>query len=440
MRKSDNCKFLIKTGNPAKIAVVSDFVSQPVNFLWVIDFEFEKRLHHGALLRYFNFAPELIAQGHTVIFAVNFLDLSQEPAVQYFQELRHKGVVTDFFEANFKPSLWRIRLGARLIHPRVANAILRADQRRFATKIDAVAREKSSNVVLVSSTRLFFLPLRSRSGCAFIYDIADCHTFYARRQIRVLVKNRDVVGLVRVLRSSMSAYAQERYYSRLPVMKIMVSPADKQAIDKISGKPRMSAVVLNGVRHGVKRGQYPKIPGRIIFTGNMDFPPNYEAALWFLDHVFPRLLRQRSDTCFVIAGANPIQALLEYKSKNVVITGYIEDLNREIACSEIFVAPLISGGGFKNKVVEAIVNRTSVVATSIAVEFFDTEIRGLLKVADSPASMIEAITDIWRNPLQTEALAERLHELVSSRFSWAGRAAQIAELSQRAMIESPTND
>jgi glycosyltransferase involved in cell wall biosynthesis len=417
---------------------MSKFCSHGLNLLWVIDFEHESCLHHGALLRYFNFAPELIAQGHTVTFAVNFLDPDCGPSIRYLQKLKAQGVFTDVIEANFEASLWRIRAAAHLMYPGLANTVLHTPQRKFAARIDAIARERGSHVILISSIRALFLPQESQSGCAFIYDLADCQTLYERRQIGVRMKELDFVGLVRALKPAVRAYARERYYGRMPVMKILVSPVDKEAIDKISGTPDTSIVVLNGVRDGVSRGQYPKVPGRIIFTGNMDFTPNYEAALWFLDHVFPLVLSRRPDVCFIIAGAHPIPALLERASNNVIVTGYVEDLNREIARSEVFVAPLISGGGFRNKVMEAIVNRTSVVATSMAVEFFPPAILNLLTVADSPTEMAEAIIGVWKEPQKAEARAETLHELATAQFGWASRAAQIADLARRAIAQSRT--
>lgn len=406
-----------------------------LNFLWVIDFEHKKRLHHGALMRYFNFAPELIAQGHTVTFAVNFLDADRRASIEYLEELKAKGVFTDFVEVNFEAPAWQYRAAARLIYPRLANAVLRRAQQKFAARIEAIAQERGSNIILISGVRPLFLPLRSRTDCAFIFDIGDCLTLYERRQIGVHIRDRNFAELVRALKPAVFAYAREHYYGRMPVMKIMVSPVDKQAIDRITGMPHTSAVVMNGVRDGVPRGQYPKVPGRIILSGNMDFPPNYEAALWFLDHVFPEVLRQRPDACFVIAGANPVPALLDRASKNVVITGYVEDLNREIASSEVFVAPLVSGGGFKNKVLEAIVNRTSVVATFMAVECFPPELRSLIAVADSPADMVDKIMSVLRDPRGAEERAEALHKVVAAEFGWAGQAARIVELARQAIAE-----
>ncbi len=407
-----------------------------LNFLWVIDFEHEKRLHHGAFIRYFNFAPELIAQGHSVTFAVNFLDEDRGPGLKYFQELKTRGVFTDFVEANLGAPAWGLRAAARLIYPGLANLAMWPVQRKYAALIDGIARERGVDVILISGTRLLFLPLQSRSGCAFLYDLGDCQTLYARRQIAVQWRARDFASLGSGLKTTMFAYAREHYYSRMPVMKIMVSPVDKKAIDEISGYSETSEVILNGVRDGEPRGKYPKIAGRIIFTGNMDFSPNYEAALWFLDQVWPLVIRQRPDACFVIAGANPIAALRERASVNVIITGYVDDLNREIACSEVFVAPMISGGGFKNKVLEAIANRTSVVASSIAAESFSDEFRGLLTIADSPAQMAEAIFAVWNDPGKAEAQADALHELVMAQFGWGTWAAKIAELAQQVKTQA----
>jgi glycosyltransferase involved in cell wall biosynthesis len=407
-----------------------------LNFLWVIDFEHEKRLHHGALMRYFNFAPELLAMGHRVVFAVNFLDADPDPGIQYFHELKARGIFTDFVAANFDAPAWRLRAAARLIYPGLANSILRPVQQKFANQIDTLIHEYGSNVVLISGIRLLFLPQLSKSECSFIYDICDCQTLFERRQIETLRKSGDFVGMARALKPAMFAYAREFYYGRKPVMKIVVSPVDKEAIDRVTGNPNTSAVVLNGVRDGVPRGTYRKIPGRIIFTGNMDFEPNYEAALWFLDNVFPLVLKQRPDASMVIAGANPIPAILGRASKNVVVTGYVDDLNREIASSEIFVAPLISGGGFKNKIVEAVMNHTSVVATSMAVEFFPQEARKLVAVADSPAEMAEAIMTIWRDSQHAESRTETLHQFVKAEFDWARGAARIAELACDAIAQS----
>src|SRR5205807_1045507 len=118
----------------------------------------------------------------------------------------------------------------------------------------------------------------------------------------------------------------------------------------------------------------------------MDFPPNYESAIWFIDHVFP-LLRDHRDAHLVIAGANPVKELSARAGERVEVTGYREELRQEIARSELYVAPLICGGGFKNKVLEAIASGTYLVGTSMAVEFLGGNAKKLFLVADTPRQM-----------------------------------------------------
>ena len=150
----------------------------PLRFLWIIDFEFVSRLHHGAYMRYFNFAPQMLAKGHSVTFVVNFVDSDRQPARDYFKELKSAGRFTEFFEIDFDVEYWRLKLSPRLVHPGLSNVVLRAAHKRFTEQIDALVTKTASDVVIVSSPRLFFVPHQSLSGCAFMYDLCDCQTLY----------------------------------------------------------------------------------------------------------------------------------------------------------------------------------------------------------------------------------------------------------------------
>ena len=113
-----------------------------MRILWIIDFEYGPRFHHGGYLRFFNFAPQLIAQGHSFTFVVNFTDPDPRPSIEYLRNLKTQGVFTDFVEATYEVPLWRRRVSARLIYPGLMNMVLRGNQRRHADRVDAIARER----------------------------------------------------------------------------------------------------------------------------------------------------------------------------------------------------------------------------------------------------------------------------------------------------------
>jgi glycosyltransferase involved in cell wall biosynthesis len=163
----------------------------------------------------------------------------------------------------------------------------------------------------------------------------------------------------------------------------------------------------------------------------MSFPPNYEGALWFLENVFPAVRARRPDAKLVLAGANPTPGLVARSGAQVEVTGYVDDMNAEIQRSAVYVAPLVSGGGFKNKVVEAVANRTYVVATPLAVEFLPPRFHQFMSVASDPQQMASAIVDVLEHPEQVAAKVDALYEQVAAEFSWSHRTAQLLDLLQR---------
>ena len=187
-------------------------------------------------------------------------------------------------------------------------------------------------------------------------------------------------------------------------------------------------MLLNGVRMPDHPHPIPKLPNRLIFSGNMDFPPNYEAALWFLKHVFPLVRQQIPEARIAIVGPNPVAELRAYASDHVEVTGFAPDLNLEIARSALYIAPLITGSGFKNKIAEALANGTYVIGTSMATEFLESSIRDLLIVANEPGQMADAIVRFLRNPAEYEERTARLRSTVREQFTWRQRASELAAL------------
>jgi glycosyltransferase involved in cell wall biosynthesis len=116
----------------------------------------------------------------------------------------------------------------------------------------------------------------------------------------------------------------------------------------------------------------------------------------------------------------------------VEVTGYVEDMHVEIRRSALYVAPLVSGGGFKNKVVEAIANRTYVVATPLAVEFLDSRFHRFMSVVSEPEAMADAIVTVLEQPGSVEAKVDALYDEVAAEFSWSHRTTELIDLLQTA--------
>ncbi len=399
-----------------------------MNFLWVIDLDYSTRHHHGATLRYVNYSRRLVAAGHRVYFIVRTETAAFGREEEFFEQLKHEGTITGYFPCSYSYPRWKGRLAGLSFLPWIANWWLAADQDQVFEHCLKLAQRLEIDVCLFSSRDLFFLASRFREFLPSIIDFGDCWTLYRVREVRLLWERRAFRALLANLRYLMEWYLKERYYSRLTDANLIVSPVDKAALDKISGVPEKNYLLLNGVSPGRNTADIRKIKGRLIFSGNMDFPPNYFSAIWFIDRVLPHVAAAHPDAHLVVAGANPVAELLARANERVRVTGFVEDMAAEIAASSLYVAPIIMGGGFKNKVVEALVNRTYVAGTRMAVEFLGEDAVSQMLIADSAESLAAHINGFLCAPEDFEQRLNSLHAMIAREFSWEHRTSELLSI------------
>ena len=107
---------------------------------------------------------------------------------------------------------------------------------------------------------------------------------------------------------------------------------------------------------------------RICFLGAFDWEPNMEAMKWFIQEVFPLLLAKHPLLQFHIAGRKSQLIPNEWRGKNVIIHGFVENPLLFIAENGLFIASLQSGSGIKMKVLEAMSIGAPCVLTTKAAE------------------------------------------------------------------------
>jgi protein-tyrosine-phosphatase/glycosyltransferase involved in cell wall biosynthesis len=410
-------------------AAVHSASTRPLHLLWVIELDYRSGMWHGANLRWFNLSRELLAGGHQVHFLVNHPPAEDGPARRsYLDGLVRDHVISGYSEMTFQAPSSRGRLAGICPWPPLTNLLLRRYQAAVVPAvIELVAAYRVDACFLSERKLLFLLPALKRYS-RVIVDWGDSFVLYNRRQIRLLLGRHDLRGLWRSLRELTDAYCLERYYGRRSDGNLVVSPVDKRCLDAVNRVPGRNHVLLNGLRHPPEQPAVRKVQNRVIFSGNMNFPPNYEAAIYFIDTVLPLVREARPDAHFVVAGRNPIAELSRRASGAVTILGAVEDMHAEIAKGAVYVAPLISGGGFKNKILEAVASGTFVVASSTAVEFLDASFRDLLLVADSPRLMADHVVAVLEDPGRYAARLDSLRRQVHTDFTWAGRAGELVRL------------
>lgn len=157
------------------------------------------------------------------------------------------------------------------------------------------------------------------------------------------------------------------------------------------------------LRNGVDINQFTseKIEydkNRIIFTGNMPYYANYDAAIYFAKEIFPLVLREVPEAKFYIVGQNPPFRVRSLANQSVIVTGFVKNIKDEYLKSAVNVAPMRFGAGTLNKIIESLVIGVPVVATSIAIEGLPEEIKKIIKVAEGPEEFARQTLSFLINP------------------------------------------
>ena len=206
---------------------------------------------------------------------------------------------------------------------------------------------------------------------------------------------------------------------------IMISSVDAERISRNCPKSRIW-VLPNGVdtahfkRPVGARGK----TAELLFTGVMNYPPNNEAMIYFIEEIFPLVKQKRLDVTLTIAGREPTHELqsLAGKTSGVKLTGFVEDLRPFFSDAVIYIAPLLSGAGIKNKVLEAWSMSLPVVATPISCAGIMTIENQNILLADSPEDFAAKILTLLSNEALRGRLSSNGRHTAEREYSWMSRS------------------
>ncbi|WP_379921245.1 TIGR03087 family PEP-CTERM/XrtA system glycosyltransferase [Erythrobacter sp. R86502] len=173
------------------------------------------------------------------------------------------------------------------------------------------------------------------------------------------------------------------------------------------------------------------MPGpHFVFTGQMDYRPNEQAALWVIEALLPRLHALHPQAMFHVVGRNPTSRLMAHHGKRgVMVWGEVPDVRPFIAAADAVLAPLLIARGVQNKVLEAMAMAKPVVltpdaATGIAA---DNE-RDWLVCRSDPAQMSEQIDALLSAHGSASRMGAAARAFVCKQHGWDAVLAPLANL------------
>lgn len=154
----------------------------------------------------------------------------------------------------------------------------------------------------------------------------------------------------------------------------------------------------------------------IVFVGTMNYEPNISAVNYFVNMVFPSLLKRYPQLKFYIVGNKPSKEVMKLKCDNIIVTGFVNDVWEYLKQSAVVIIPMISGAGIQNKILEAMSIGGCVVTTPIGFEGLKKR-EGAPLVVCSEEEMIIAISSLLDSTTLRAVMGNRAKQYIAEYYS-----------------------
>lgn len=310
----------------------------------------------------------------------------------------------------FDPSTARARLGFLSLKPR---SVVDTFSPEMAEAITRTLTEEKYDLVIASQLQM----------AAYYPYFQDIPAVFEELEIGLFHDRAfSAEGRIR-LRHALTWFKLRTYLSRLldSFQAVTVASAQERQLllRNFPGFRNPVEVIPNCLNMDEYEGIHAeKQANTLIFTGPFKYHANYEAMKWFVGEVFPLILTRVPDAHLVITGDH--QNLPLPSTKNITLAGYVDNVKPLIASGTVSIAPLLSGGGTRLKILEAMALGTPVVATSKGAEGLDARAGEHLLIADSAGDFAESTVRLLKEAGLRQQFAANSRKLVREKYDWGG--------------------
>lgn len=370
-------------------------------------------LEKGDKLRAFNQVRELSKRNEVYLFCVT-----------------HKKVLPEWQEA-LTPYCKKIRV-VKL--PRMAN-ILNVIKNYFRTKSlqmgywDSIKSRKSYKSFekevkpdVIYNQMVRTMPLVARSRYPKVMDFQDALSMNVERRMEHarFLWHYILHFEFKMLRST--EYNAFKIFDALTI----ISEPDSEAI------PHTKNGDIHIIPNGVDFDHFKPIECEkkydIVFCGNMRYEPNVRAAKYLTEVVMPLVWAELPQATLLIAGAYPKKKVRELGDGRVTVTGYVDDICQCYAQARVFAAPMLTGSGLQNKLLEAMAMELPCVTTSIANDSLHAEVGKEVLVGDTADAFAAHLVELLKDEQLRSRISHEGNVFVHDHFSWEQSCEQLEEV------------
>jgi hypothetical protein len=220
-------------------------------------------------------------------------------------------------------------------------------------------------------------------------------------------KSRVAMRVETQLLRQLEAHVAERY----PVM--VCTDADARALS-----PKKGAIVCrNGIFAAPISAAPARVPHSMVFSGALDWEPNVEGLIWFVEGAWPLVRSLVPDASVTIAGRNPGPAVVQAcAAEGIRLVANPPVMATVLDAHPLGIVPLLSGGGSRIKILEYLAAGIDIVSTDVGASGLEDIPDELVdRLPSDPTAFADAVVKRLKSPGDQGVRAQ---DWVRKHYSW----------------------
>lgn len=370
--------------------------------------------YDGGAIAMLNMARSFVKNGHKVIVLAMKTPKHRKSATEIPAELS-KIIRFIFIDTNT-----RIRLVQLIINLAFSNQpynAIRFISKKFTTALTDLLQQETFDIIQLEGLYLkSYIPvIRKNHSGLLAYRAHNIESEIWHRMARTtqnIVKKR----YLKILAGRLAFYENDminRYDLLVPIS------ANDLSWFQVRGNSKPVHLAHTGITEKNFRSPSGFSNAVDLFhIGALDWLPNQEALIWFLDNVWTTIKKNRPGLRFHVAGRNgPEWLARKCKYYAVDFHGEIENAQEFIDNHSLMVVPLFAGSGLRIKIIEGMARSKPVITTSIGAQGLNVTPGKELIIADTAVDFILAIDRLLDNPKYLDALQKNAYAFTRKHFN-----------------------
>lgn len=165
----------------------------------------------------------------------------------------------------------------------------------------------------------------------------------------------------------------------------------------------------------------------LLFLGSFSYPPNLDAANWFVDAIWPSVRSKiETDARLLLVGRDAQRVAALGEKPGVEIWTDVEDIAEAFSRATVFVSPLRAGAGTRLKLLEAAAHGVPMVSTSLGSRGLPFQSGRDLLIADDEQGFAQAILEAIGNETASTGRAASVRSIVAGSFDVENVTAELS--------------